>query len=202
MIIIKTENGDSLVNENEVQHVSHNKKYAYVYIKFKDGHVQSIYQVREIVYTNKANVEISDSSWMLTSAISDANYYMALNQSACDYLKRMDEYRSKLERMVNEMYEKPDANKEYREHFVKKMREAQNERPNNIMGELDEYRKAPYYIELRKESREKGEEVKKEFARLTAQLGESEEWRERSKRVTDLIMARSLWQRIKNKKVF
>ena len=97
MIIIKTANGDRFINESEAQSVTHNKEYGYVVITFKDGHSENAFQVESMYYTNKQDVEIRDNGLLMAAVASDVEYYKEMNESACRYLERMDEQRSRLE---------------------------------------------------------------------------------------------------------
>ncbi len=202
MIIIKTVNGDRFINESEAQSVIHNKEYGYVSITFKDGHSENVFQVESMYYTTKQGVEIRDDGLLMTAVASDAEYYKELNVSACAYLKRLANQRSLLENMIIEMYEHPDSDKEYRERFVKEIHENWNNRPGTIESELDDYRTTAYYRKLREESHEKGEEIEKEFVRMSAKIKELEETKERFRKAGERLMLRSLWQRIFNKKTY
>ena len=201
MIVIKTANGDRFINESEAQYVSHNKEYGFVVITFKDGHSENAFQVESMYYTNKQDVEIRDNGLMMAAVASDVEFYKQLNESAFSYLKSTADHRNTLERMVVEMYEHPDSDKAYRERFVNRIREMWSNRPGTIMEELDEYRTMPYYTKLRQDSHEKGEEIEKEFVRMTAKIKELEECRKRYLKGSNLLMSRNLWQRIFNKKV-
>ena len=128
MIIIKTANGDRFINESEAQSVTHNKEYGYVVITFKDGHSENAFQVESMYYTNKQDVEIRDNGLLMAAVASDVEYYKEMNESACRYLERMDEQRSRLENMVLEMYEHPDSSPEYRKRFVEELRESRSNR--------------------------------------------------------------------------
>ena len=202
MIIIKTANGDRFINESEAQSVTHNKEYGYVVITFKDGHSENAFQVESMYYTNKQDVEIRDNGLLMAAVASDVEYYKEMNESACRYLERMDEQRSRLENMVLEMYEHPDSSPEYRKRFVEELRESRSNRPGTIMSELDEHRTMPYYHKLRKDSHEKGEEIQKEFVRMSAKIKELEEMKERFRKAGERLMLRNLWQRIFNKKTY
>jgi hypothetical protein len=211
MIIIKTAKGALFVNENDVTSVAHNKDFAHARIDYKNRNTEYIGQVENIYYTNETNVKIQDDGLMLHAAISDSEYYKQLNESTYNYLKRMAEWRSKLEYMVVKMHENPDTEKDYRERFVKELREQRKDRPGTLDKELDEYRTMPYYSKLQKDRIEKGKEVEKEFARMAAKIEELEEERKRLmngaeqknlyyKTREDYLMNRSLWQRIINYK--
>ena len=202
MIVIKTANGDRFINESEAQSVTHNKKCGYVAIKFKDGHSENAFQVERMYYTNKQDVEIRDDGLLMAAVASDAEYYKELNVSACAYLKRLANHRSRLENMIVEMYEHPDSDKEYRERFVKEIHENWNNRPGTIERELDDYRTEAYYRKLREDSHEKGEEIEKEFVRMSAKIKELEEWKERYRKAQERLMLRNLWQRIFNKMTY
>ena len=202
MIIIKTANGDRFINESEAQSVTHNKEYGYVVITFKDGHSENAFQVESMYYTNKQDVEIRDNGLLMAAVASDVEYYKEMNESACRYLERMDEQRSRLENMVLEMYEHPDSSPEYRKRFVEELRESRSNRPGTIKSELDEHRTMPYYHKLREDSHEKGEEIQKEFVRMSAKIKELEEWKERYRKAQERLMLRNLWKRIFNKKTY
>ena len=202
MIIIKTANGDRFINESETQSVNHNKEHNFVVITFKDGHSENAFQVESMYYTNKQDVEIRDNGLLMAAVASDVEYYKQLNESACAYLKRMDEHRSRVENMVISMYEHPDSDKEYRERFVKELREERSNRPGTFKSELDEYRTMPYYHKLRQDSHEKGKEIEKEFVRMSAKIKELEEWKERYRKAQERLMLRNLWQRIFNKMTY
>lgn len=202
MIIIKTANGDRFINENEAQSVTHNKEHNFVVITFKDGHSENAFQVESMYYTNKQDVEIRDNGLLMAAVASDVEYYKEMNESACAYLKRLANHRSRLENMIVEMYEHPDSDKEYRERFVKEIRENWSNRPGTIESELDDYRTMPYYHKLRQDSHEKGEEIQKEFVRMSAKIKELEEWKERYRKAQERLMLRNLWQRIFNKKTY
>ncbi len=202
MIIIETTNGVRMLNDQEVAQVRHNKQYASALIMFKNGSVEYADRVQNVIYNNKENQEIADSSFMLTAALMDAEYYRELSQSAERYLERMADYRSELENMVQNMYEHPDDDKAYRERFVREMCEARAKRPGTIKKELDEHRDMPYYHHLRHESREKGDAVAKEFDRLTAEIANLRKMNDRYQSANERIMKRSLWQRITNKKTY
>lgn len=202
MIIIETTNGVRMLNDQEVAQVRHNKQYASAIIMFKNGSVEYADRVQNVIYNNKENQEISDSSFMLTAALMDAEYYRELSQSAERYLEQMADYRSQLENMVQQMYEHPDDDKAYRERFVREMREVRAKRPDTIKKELDEHRDMPYYRHLRHESREKGDAVAKEFDRMTAEIANLRKMNDRYQSASERIMKRSLWQRIINKKTY
>jgi hypothetical protein len=104
--------------------------------------------------------------------------------------------------MVISMYEHPDSDKEYRERFVKELREERSNRPGTFKSELDEYRTMPYYHKLSQDSHEKGEEIQKEFVRMSAKIKELEEWKERYRKAQERLMLRNLWQRIFNKMTY
>ena len=202
MIIIKTANGDRFINESEVQSVTHNKKYGVVVITFKDGHNEVAYQVESMYYTNKQDVEIRDNGLLMAAVASDVEYYKEMNESACRYLKEVADRRNQMERMVVEMFENPDSNPEYRKQFVDEIKEVWSNRPGTINAELDEHRTMPYYHKLRQDSHEKGEEIQKEFVRMSAKVKELEETKERFRKAGERLMLRSLWQRIFNKKTY
>jgi hypothetical protein len=202
MIVIKTANGDRFINESEAQSVAHNKEHNFVTITFKDGHSENAFQVESMYYTNKQDVEIRDNGLLMAAVASDVEYYKQLNESACQYLKRLANHRSRLENMIVEMYEHPDSDKEYRERFIKEIHENWSNRPGTIESELDEYRTMPYYHKLRQDSHEKGEEIQKEFVRMSAKIKELEETKERFRKAGERLMFRNLWQRIFNKMTY
>ncbi len=202
MIIIETTNGVRMLNDQEVAQVRHNKQYASAFIMFKNGSVEYADRVQNVIYNNKENQEIADRSFMLAAAQTDAEYCRELSLSAERYLDEMADYRSRLEDMVQKMYEHPDNDKAYRERFVREMREAQAKRPGTIKKELDEHRDMPYYHHLRHESREKGDAVAKEFDRLTTEIANLRKMNDRYQYANARIMKRSLWQRIFNKKTY
>lgn len=203
MIIIKTANGDRFINESEAQSVTHNKEYGYVTITFKDGHSEKAFQVESMYYNNKQDVEIRDNGLLMAAVASDVEYYKEMNESACAYLKRLANHRSRLENMIVEMYEHPDSNKEYRERFVKEIHENWNNRPGTIESELDDYRTTSYYNKLRQDSHEKGEEIQKEFVRMSAKIKDLKKDLDIHKAYYEKsymrIMCRNLWKRIFNK---
>ena len=203
MIIIKTANGDRFINESEAQSVTHNKEYGYVVITFKDGHSENAFQVESMYYTNKQDVEIRDNGLLMAAVASDVEYYKEMNESACRYLERMDEQRSRLENMVLEMYEHPDSSPEYRKQFVEELRQSRSNRPGTIKAELDEHRTMPYYHKLREDSHEKGEEIQKEFVRMSAKIKDLKKDLDIHKAYYEKsymrIMCRNLWKRIFNK---
>ena len=206
MIIIKTANGDRFINESEAQSVTHNKEHNFVTITFKDGHREDAFQVESMYYTNKQDVEIRDSGLLMAAVASDVEYYKQMNESACAYLKQMGEQRSRLENMILEMYEHPDSNTEYRKRFVEELRKSRSNRPGTIESELDDYRTMPYYHKLRQDSHEKGEEIQKEFVRMSAKIKDLEKNFDIHKAHYEMsymrIMSRNLWQRIFNKKTY
>ena len=202
MIVIKTANGDRFVNESEVQSVTHNKEYNFVVITFKDGHIENAFQVESMYYTNKQDVEIRDNGLLMAAVASDVEYYKEMNESAFRYLERVADRRNQMERMVVEMYESPDGSPEYRKRFVDDIKEVWSNRPGTIKSELDEHRTMPYYHKLRQDSHEKGEEIQKEFVRMSAKIKELEEMKERFRKAGERLMLRNLWQRIFNKKTY
>ena len=107
-----------------------------------------------------------------------------------------------MERMVVEMFESPDSSPEYRKRFVDDIKEVWSNRPGTIKSELDEHRTMPYYHKLREDSHEKGEEIQKEFVRMSAKIKELEEWKERYRKAQERLMLRNLWQRIFNKMTY
>ena len=202
MIIINTANGDTFINESETQSVIHDNKNCYVKITFKDGHTEYHTQVKRMYYTNKQDVEIRDNGLLMVAIASDVEYYKQLNESACSYLKRMAEHRSSIENMILSMYEHPDSNQEYRDRFVKELREERSNRRGCIEDELQDYRDYSYYSKLRQDSDEHGQEIEKEFVRLSSKIKELEEWIISRQNAEERIMNRSLWQRILNKKTY
>lgn len=202
MIIIKAAEGGKFVNESEVQSVTHNKKHGFVVITFKDGHSENTFQVESMYYTNKQDVEIRDNGLLMAAVASDVEYYKEMNESALCYLERVAVRRNQMERMVVEMFENPDSSPEYRKRFVDDIKEVWSNRPGTIKSELDEHRTMPYYHKLREDSHEKGEEIQKEFVRMSAKIKELEEWKERYRKASERIMLRNLWQRIFNKKTY
>lgn len=202
MIIIKTANGDRFINESEAQSVTHNKEYGYVVITFKDGHSESSSQVESMYYTNKQDVEIRDNGLLMAAVASDMEYYKEMNESAFCYLERVADRRNQMERMVVEMFEKPDSDPEYRKRIVNEIKEEWSNRPGTIKSELDEHRTMPYYRILSQDSREKGEEIEKEFVRMSAKIKELEEMTERFRKAGERLMLRNFWQRIFNKKTY
>ena len=202
MIIIKTANGDRFINESEAQSVTHNKEYGYVVITFKDGHSENAFQVESMYYTNKQDVEIRDNGLLMAAVASDVEYYKEMNESAFRYLERVADRRNQMERMVVEMFESPDSSPEYRKRFVDEIKEAWSNRPGTIKAELDEHRTMPYYHKLRQDSHEKGEEIQKEFVRMSAKIKELEVWKERYRKAQERLMLRNLWQRIFNKMTY
>ena len=202
MIIIKTANGDRFINESEAQSVTHNKEYGYVVITFKDGHSENAFQVESMYYTNKQDVEIRDNGLLMAAVASDVEYYKEMNESAFRYLERVADRRNQMERMVVEMYESPDGSPEYRKRFVEEIKEVWSNRPGTISAELDEHRTMPYYHKLRHDSHEKGDEIQKEFVRMSAKIKELEEMKERFRKAGERLMLRNLWQRIINKKTY
>ena len=202
MIIIKTANGDSFINESEAQSVTHNKEHNFVTITFKDGHSENAFQVESMYYTNKQDVEIRDNGLLMAAVASDVEYYKEMNESACRYLKEVADRRNQMERMVVEMFESPDSSPEYRKRFVDEIKEVWSNRPGTIEAELYEYRTIPYYHKLRQDSHEKGEEIEKEFVRMSAKIKELEEMKERFRKAGERLMLRNLWQRIFNKKTY
>jgi hypothetical protein len=202
MIIIKAADGGKFVNESEMQSVTHNKKYGFVVITFKDGHSENIFQVESMYYTNKQDVEIRDNGLMMAAVASDVEYYKEMNESASRYLEEVADRRNQMERMVVEMYESPDSSPEYRKRIVNEIKEKWSNRPGTIKSELDEHRTMPYYHKLRQDSHEKGEEIQKEFVRMSAEIKNLEEQKERYRKASERIMLRNLWQRIFNKKTY
>ena len=202
MIVIKTANGDRFINEVEVKNVQHNKSACIVTIKFKDGTFDVAYQVESMYCTNKQDVEIRDNGLLMAAVASDVEYYKEMNESACRYLKEVAERRNQMERMVVEMFENPDSSPEYRKRFVDEIKEVWSNRPGTIKAELDEHRTMPYYHKLRQDSHEKGEEIEKEFVRMSAKIKELEEMKERFRKAGERLMLRNLWQRIFNKKTY
>ena len=202
MIIVKTNNGDRFINESEAQSVTHNKEYGFVVITFKDGHSENAFQVESMYYTNKQDVEIRDNGLLMAAVASDVEYYKEMNESAFRYLERVADRRNQMERMVVEMFEKPDSDPEYRKRFVDDIKEVWSNRPGTIKSELDEHRTMPYYHKLREDSHEKGEEIQKEFVRMSAKIKELEEWKERYRKAQERLMLRNLWQRIFNKMTY
>ena len=202
MIIIKAAEGSKFVNESEVQSVTHNKKHGFVVITFKDGHSENIFQVESMYYTNKQDMEIRDNGLLMAAVASDVEYYKEMNESAFRYLERVADRRNQLERMVVEMYESPEGSPEYRKRFVDDIKEEWSNRPGTIRAELDEHRTMPYYHILSQDSHEKGEEIKKEFVRMSAKIKELEEWKERYRKAQERLMLRNLWQRIFNKMTY
>ena len=190
MIVIKTANGDRFINEAEVQSVTHNKEYACVVITFKNGHSEKAFQVESMYYTNKQDVEIRDDGLMMAAVAASREYYKEMNESAFRYLERVAEQRNRMERMVIEMYESPDSSPEYRKRFVEELRESRSNRPGTIRAELEEHRTMPYYHKLRKDSHENGEEIQKEFERMTAMIKELKKWNPKPpKSVADKVRA-------------
>ena len=202
MIIIKAAEGGKFVNESEVQSVTHNKKHGFVVITFKDGHGENVFQVESMYYTNKQDVEIRDNGLLMAAVASDVEYYKEMNESAFRYLERVADRRNQMERMVVEMFESPDGSPEYRKRFVDDIKDVWSNRPGTIKAELDEHRTMPYYHKLRQDSHEKGEEIQKEFVRMSAKIKELEETKERFRKAGERLMLRSLWQRIFNKKTY
>ena len=202
MIVIKTANGDRFINEAEVKNVQHNKSACIVTIKFKDGTFDVAYQVESMYCTNKQDVEIRDNGLLMAAVASDVEYYKEMNESACRYLKEVADRRNQMERMVVEMYESLDGSPEYRKRFVDEIKEVWSNRPGTIKAELDEHRTMPYYRILRQDSHEKGEEIEKEFVRMSAKIKELEEMKERFRKAVERLMLRNLWQRIFNKKTY
>ena len=202
MIIIKAAEGGKFVNESEVQSVTHNKKHGFVVITFKDGHGENVFQVESMYYTNKQDVEIRDNGLLMAAVASDVEYYKEMNESAFRYLERVADRRNQMERMVVEMFESPDGSPEYRKRIVNEIKEEWKNRPGTIKAELDEHRTMPYYHKLRQDSHEKGEEIQKEFVRMSAKIKELEETKERFRKAGERLMLRSLWQRIFNKKTY
>ena len=202
MIIIKAAEGGKFVNESEVQSVTHNKKHGYVVITFKDGHSENAFQVESMYYTNKQDVEIRDNGLLMAAVASDVEYYKEMNESAFRYLERVADRRNQMERMVVEMFESPDGSPEYRKRFVDDIKDVWSNRPGTIKSELDEHRTMPYYHKLREDSHEKGEEIQKEFVRMSAKIKELEEWKERYRKAQERLMLRNLWQRIFNKMTY
>ena len=202
MIIIKSAEGGKFVNDSEVQSVTHNKKHGFVVITFKDGHSENAFQVESMYYTNKQDVEIRDNGLLMAALASDVEYYKEMNESAFRYLERVADRRNQMEQMVVEMFEKPDSSPEYRKRFVDEIKKVWSNRPGTIKSELDEHRTMPYYHKLREESHEKGKEIEKEFVRMSAEIKNLEEWKERYRKASERIMFRNLWQRIFNKKTY
>ena len=202
MIIIKTANGDRFINESEAQSVTHNKEHNFVVITFKDGHSENAFQVESMYYTNKQDVEIRDNGLLMAAVASDVEYYKEMNESAFRYLERVADRRNQMERMVVEMFESPDSSPEYRKRFVDDIKDVWSNRPGTIKSELDEHRTMPYYHKLREDSHEKGEEIQKEFVRMSAKIKELEEWKERYRKAQERLMLRNLWQRIFNKMTY
>lgn len=214
MIIIKTATGTHLINEDEVKSVSHDKNVASVRLEMKDGRSPVVFQVESVTYTNKQDTEYRDNGLMLGAVISDREYFHKMNASAESYVKELSQRRSELENMIESMYECPDANKDYRKHFVEALKERRRARPNNIEDELKEFRNLPYH-QLRQDCANKGREVEAEFERMTGEIknlketiAATENIAEKDYRAYEVVskrmervMSRNLWQRIINKSV-
>ena len=201
MIVIKTANGDRFINEAEVKNVQHNKSACIVTIKFKDGTFDVAYGVESMYYTNKADTEIRDNGLMLGGAIEDAEYWKEMCKSAEAYVKRVCERRGELENFIIDYIGTPEVGS-YQERFIREMKEARSERANNYEDELRQYRDFPYFRRVREDSKLKGDEAEKQFAKLTKNLQTQTEWADRYKEANERLMKRNLWQRIVNKKTY
>lgn len=201
MIVIKTANGDRFINEAEVKNVQHNKSACIVTIKFKDGTFDVAYGVESMYYTNKADTEIRDNGMMLGGAIEDAEYWKEMCKSAEAYVKRVCERRGELENFIIDYIGSPEVGS-YQERFIREMKEARSERANNYEDELRQYRDFPYFRRVREDSKLKGDEAEKQFAKLTKNLQTQTEWADRYKEANERLMKRNLWQRIVNKKTY
>lgn len=201
MIVIMTANGDRFINEAEVKNVRHNKSACFVTIKFKDGTFDVAYQVESMYYTNKADTEIRDNGLMLGSTTTDKEYWKEMAQSAEQFVESLIERRNDLEDFIFQVAEHPDSSPEYRDRFIKEIREQRNER--GYKGdELRKYRDYPYFHNVRVNSKLKGDEAEKEFTRLTKALKTQTEWADRYKEAYERLLKRNLWQRIVNKKTY
>ena len=201
MIVIKTANGDRFINEAEVKNVSHNKSACIVTIKFKDGTHDVAYQVESMYYTNKADEKISDNGLMLGAMTTDMEYWKEMCQSAEEYVHRMTDRRSELERFILDYLGTPEVGT-YQERFIKELKEAREERPSMWQDELRRYRDYPYFQKVREDSHLKGDEAEKQFAQLTKNLQTQTEWADRYKEANERLMKRNLWERIINKKTY
>lgn len=198
MIIIKTANGDRFINEAEVKAVSHNKEYCFVVITYKDGTTENAFQVERIYYTNKADTKIEDDGLLLSAVRSDAEYFKQLNKSAEYIVDKLTRERTELEYFILNFIGKPDD--PYAQRRIKEIEEARQARLEYGGDELRHYRsEGNWYPMLRMESREKGEETDKEFARLTDKIKHLTEMGQRYDDANKRIMNRNLWQRIINK---
>lgn len=202
MIVINTAKGVNLFNENEVKSVKHRKKESIVEIMYKDGSYTLAYQVESVCYTNKTEIEVKDNGLILGSVIRLEEYYKKKCRSAEDYVKHLVEKRNELEGFINSVAEHPDSDHEYRDHFIKKMREEWKKRPGNYEDELSEWRTLPYHKFTREELEMKGDELENEFKKLTKYVENERLWTQRYKEAIDRLMARSLWQRIINKETY
>ena len=201
MIVINSEKGKVFVNEAEIVEVRHHKIARMVVVVPKSGCAQSYYQVEDVYYTNKKEVEIHDNGLLLSAAIKDAEYYKELNATSEKFIRDLDEIRRRLEGFILNQFEEP-SDTQYCLRFIETVREEHNKRPNNVMDELNEKRDYPFYTKIRSSAENGGKQIEKEIAHLTKELDKQSDFAKRYEDAFKRVMKRNLWQRILNKSTY
>ncbi len=199
MIIIKSTEGNILVNENEVKAVRHVKCNASAVILFNNGHKDIEFKVESVYYTNKQDVEINDYGLMLGAVESDKTYYQELSKCYEAMTKELVDRRNELERFIIEWASTPDECIDYRKHFIQKLIEERKNRPTSFEDEMRERRGDSWYFKIRDEGHLNGKKLKAEFERMTKDIEFNHEKLDLYLDKLRKLMNRSLWQRIINK---
>ena len=201
MIVINSEKGKVFVNEAEIVEVRHHKIARMVTVVPKSGCAQNYYQVDDVYYTNKKEVEIHDNGLLLSAAIKDAEYYKEMNRTSEDFIKELGRLRQRLENFIIENFEEP-SDSQYCLRFIETVREEHNKRPDDVMDELKEKRDYPFYTKIRNSAENGGKQIEKEIANLTKELDKQSDFAKRYEDAYYRIMKRNLWQRILNKSTY
>ena len=201
MIVIKTANGDSFINESEINEVRHNKSGCIVIVNYKNGTHDVLYRVESLYYTNKSDIEVRDNGLMLGAITTDKEYWNEMAKSAESYVERLCQRRSELEYFILRYIGTPEEGS-YQKRFIEEMKENMSKRANNYEDELRNYRDYPYFQKVRQDSKLKGDEAEKCFDQLTKNLQTQTQWADRYREANERIMKRNLWQRILNKKTY
>ena len=215
MIIVKTTNGDQFINDATVNRVAHNKDTHTVTIhKGTVGTFQyaehAIEHVEGVIYTNEAQAtQWQDEGSLikkLQGIIDQQKHELGfLNEMVKRLQSDLRHYSSNIIQVIN--YRKDGEMSDETAKRIRDDAETMKESGNRNIWEL----RAPYEKE-RPDSKtaetaligELNEQLESSFAsirRIEAQLKEAVRMKEAYKRGSDKLYARTLWQRILNKKV-
>ena len=209
MIIIKTLNGTTFVNEEEIKSIRHDKYTATVQIVYKNtgfNRVHDITQVERVTFTKKADTFIQEDNSLVEALSQDIEYFRQWKFYAYKLLDDMEEYREKLENHIISL-ESIQNNNQLRlslSLIYKDVCTAQEKRPKGIDLELRAYWPNESFEVIKESMKENGQKSVKQFQQLNmlaCRVNGLEGKIKTLNNIIDRLMARSLWQRIRNKQV-